>query len=112
MQRPRSSAPTVALARAVVNKPCCVLYDEPHAGLDPVTADSIDHLIKSLQRDHGMTNVVVTHELRSVFRIADRVVFLERGKIHWEGSAQELRDSDDPLLRAFIEGDSGDSWDE
>ncbi|MCB1131710.1 MAG: ATP-binding cassette domain-containing protein [Verrucomicrobiae bacterium] len=102
----------VALARAVVNKPCCVLYDEPHAGLDPVTADSIDHLIKSLQRDHGMTNVVVTHELRSVFRIADRVVFLERGKIHWEGSAQELRDSDDPLLRAFIEGDSGDSWDE
>lgn len=100
----------VALARAVVSKPCCVLFDEPHAGLDPVTADSIDHLIKDLQRDHGMTNVVVTHELRSVFRIADRVVFLERGRIHWEGTAAELRESEDPLLRAFVEGDSGEEW--
>src|SRR5690606_29341824 len=66
----------VALARAVVDRPACVLYDEPHAGLDPITGDKIDHMIKCLQRDHGMTNVVVTHEMRSVFRIADRVIFL------------------------------------
>ena len=71
----------VALARAVVGKPDCVLYDEPHAGLDPVTADTIDHLIKDLQRNHSMTNVVITHELRSTFRIADRIVFLEAGLV-------------------------------
>ncbi len=101
----------VALARAVVGKPACVLYDEPHAGLDPVTADSIDHLIKDLQKTQGMTNIVVTHEMRSVFRIADRVVFLEKGKVHWIGTPDELRDTKDPELRAFIDGDSGEPWD-
>lgn len=100
----------VALARAVVGKPACVLYDEPHAGLDPVTADSIDHLIKDLQKTQGMTNVVVTHEMRSVFRIADRVVFLEKGQVHWTGTPDELRETKDPELRAFIDGDSGEPW--
>lgn len=101
----------VALARAVVGRPDCVLYDEPHAGLDPITADSIDHLIKDLQLHHGMTNVVVTHEMRSVFRIADRVVFLKEGRIHWTGSPQELKDTRDPVLRPFVDGDSGEPWD-
>ena len=101
----------VAIARAVVGKPACVLYDEPHAGLDPVTADSIDHLIKDLQKNLGITNVVVTHELRSVFRIADRIVFLEKGVIHWTGGPDELRQTTDPVLRAFIDGDSGEPWD-
>lgn len=100
----------VALARAVVGKPACVLFDEPHAGLDPITADSIDHLIKDLQNKHGMTNVVVTHEMRSVFHIADRVVFLENGLVRWTGTPAELREIDIPELRAFIEGDSGESW--
>jgi phospholipid/cholesterol/gamma-HCH transport system ATP-binding protein len=100
----------VALARAVVGKPACVLYDEPHAGLDPVTADSIDHLIKDLQRTQGMTNIVVTHEMRSVFHIADRVVFLEEGRVHWTGTPEELRETADPTLRAFINGDSGEPW--
>lgn len=100
----------VALARAVVGKPACVLYDEPHAGLDPVTADSIDHLIKDLQKTQGMTNIVVTHEMRSVFRIADRVIFLEKGKVHWAGTPDELRETKDPELRAFIDGDSGEPW--
>lgn len=102
----------VALARAVVDRPECVLFDEPHAGLDPVTADSIDHLIKDLQNAHGITNVVVTHEMRSVFRIADRVVFMKEGTIHWLGTPQELQATDDPELRAFIEGDSGEPWGE
>jgi phospholipid/cholesterol/gamma-HCH transport system ATP-binding protein len=100
----------VALARAVVGKPACVLYDEPHAGLDPVTADSIDHLIKGLQVDHGMTNVVITHDMRSVFHIADRVVFLANGVVHWTGTPDELRASENPELRAFVAGDSGEPW--
>jgi phospholipid/cholesterol/gamma-HCH transport system ATP-binding protein len=101
----------VALARAVVGRPACVLYDEPHAGLDPITADSIDHLIKDLQVHHGMTNVVITHEMRSVFHIADRVVFLQEGRIHWTGSPEELKATRDPVLRPFVDGDSGEAWD-
>ncbi|WP_367870431.1 ABC transporter ATP-binding protein [Luteolibacter sp. Populi] len=101
----------VALARAVVGRPACVLYDEPHAGLDPITADSIDHLIKDLQHHYGMTSVVVTHEMRSVFHIADRVVFLQEGRIHWSGPPEELRDTQDPILRPFVDGDSGEPWD-
>ncbi|HEX7262096.1 MAG TPA: ATP-binding cassette domain-containing protein [Luteolibacter sp.] len=100
----------VAIARAVVGKPACVLFDEPHAGLDPVTADSIDHLIKDLQKSQGMTNVVVTHEMRSVFRIADRIIFLEKGVVHWTGTPEELRETNDPELRAFVDGDSGEPW--
>lgn len=100
----------VALARAVVNKPACVLFDEPHAGLDPVTADSIDHLIKDLQQNRGITNIVVTHEMRSVFRIADRIIYLDQGRVHWQGTREDLRATEDPLLRAFIDGDSGESW--
>ena len=100
----------VALARAVVERPSCVLYDEPHAGLDPVTADSIDHLIKSLQREHDITNIVITHEMRSVFRIADRVVFMKEGKVYWEGTSQELGESLDPELKDFVEGNSGNEW--
>jgi phospholipid/cholesterol/gamma-HCH transport system ATP-binding protein len=100
----------VALARAVVGRPTCVLYDEPHAGLDPITADSIDHLIKDLQRDLGMTSVVITHDMRSVFHIADRVTFLQEGKIHWTGTAEELRVTKDPVLRPFVDGDSGEEW--
>jgi phospholipid/cholesterol/gamma-HCH transport system ATP-binding protein len=100
----------VALARAVVDRPACVLYDEPHAGLDPITGDSIDHLIKCLQRDHGMTNVVVTHEMRSVFRIADRVAFVDEGVVKWIGTAEGFRTIGDPALQAFIEGDSGVDW--
>ena len=99
----------VALARAVVEKPMCVLYDEPHAGLDPVTGDSIDHLIRALARDHGITNVVVTHEMRSVFRIATRIIFMKDGRIYWEGTGDELQVSKDPVLKNFIEGRSEDS---
>lgn len=101
-----------ALARAIVHKPGCVLFDEPHTGLDPINADAIDHLIKDLQRNQGVTNIVITHELRSVFRIADRIVFLEEGRIHWTGTASELQATKDPILRAFIDGDSGEGWGE
>ena len=100
----------VALARAVVERPCCVLFDEPHSGLDPVTGDSIDHLIKCLQADLGITNIVITHEMRSVFRIADHVIFMKEGRVYWEGPPEELREAEDPELRNFVEGKSGDTW--
>jgi phospholipid/cholesterol/gamma-HCH transport system ATP-binding protein len=100
----------VGLARAVVERPAAVLFDEPHAGLDPVTADTIDHLIKDLQLEHGITNIVVTHEMRSVFRIADHVAFLQDGMLHWSGTVADFANSNDPILRAFIAGDSGGSW--
>ena len=100
----------VALARAVVDRPCCVLYDEPHSGLDPVTGDTIDHLIKELQTDHGITNIVITHEMRSAFRIADRIVFMKEGKVYWTGLPEEMRNSKDPELFGFVEGNSGEGW--
>lgn len=93
----------VALARAIVHHPHCVLFDEPHTGLDPVNAAAIDRLILDLREHLGTTNIVVTHELRSVFRIATRVAFLAGGIIHWTGGPDELRDSGDPLIRAFLE---------
>ncbi|MED5417940.1 MAG: ATP-binding cassette domain-containing protein, partial [Verrucomicrobiota bacterium] len=104
----------VALARAVVEMPICVLYDEPHAGLDPVTSDSIDHLIKDLEIDHKITNVVITHELRSVFRIADRIAFMKEGAIYWSGTADELASSKDPELVNFVQGraENRGEWDQ
>ena len=104
----------VALARAVVEMPACVLYDEPHAGLDPITSDSIDHLIRDLGVDHKVANVVITHELRSVFRIADRIAFMKDGVIYWKGTADELAASRDPELVNFVQGRSGnrDGWDQ
>ena len=97
----------VALARAIVVQPECICYDEPHAGLDPITAEKIDKLIKRLQRDHGITNIVITHELRSVFRIADRIIFMKDGKVYWQGSPAEMKASSDPALSDFITGSEG-----
>jgi phospholipid/cholesterol/gamma-HCH transport system ATP-binding protein len=98
----------VALARAIVDHPACVCYDEPHAGLDPITADSIDKLIKCLQKEHGITNIVITHELRSVFRIADRIVFMKDGQVHWQGTPTEIQASTDPVIQNFIAGSDND----
>ncbi|MDG1358695.1 MAG: ABC transporter ATP-binding protein [Akkermansiaceae bacterium] len=94
----------VALARAIVVQPECICYDEPHAGLDPITAEKIDNLIKQLQQERGITNIVITHELRSVFRIADRIIFMKNGKAYWQGSPDEMKASSDPTLSNFIAG--------
>ena len=99
----------VALARAIIDRPDCVCYDEPHAGLDPVTADTIDKLIKCLQHDHGMTNIVITHELRSVFRIADRIIFMKDGQVYWQGTGPEMQASTDPVIIQFLAGKDGDN---
>lgn len=102
----------VALARAIIDQPDCICYDEPHAGLDPITADTIDKLIKCLQKDHDITNIVITHELRSVFRIADRVVFMKDGQVYWQGTPAEMQASKDPVLVQFLTGvdGEGDEW--
>lgn len=96
----------VALARAVVTRPDCILYDEPTAGLDPVVSDSINILIRRLQSTYKVTSVVVTHDLKSVYHIADRVAYLRHGKIYFLGTCNELKNSTDPIIQDFIEGRS------
>ena len=92
------------LARAIALDPKILFYDEPSAGLDPVTSAEIDQLILDLNRKMGVTSVVVTHEMDSAFRIADRMVLLDRGKFIVSGTPAEMRDSTDPLVRQFVHG--------
>jgi phospholipid/cholesterol/gamma-HCH transport system ATP-binding protein len=92
------------LARAIALDPRILFYDEPSAGLDPVTSAEIDQLILDLNNKLGVTSVVVTHEMDSAFRIADRMVLLDRGKFIVSGTPQEMRDSTDPLVRQFVHG--------
>lgn len=97
----------VGIARAIVPRPQCVLYDEPTAGLDPIVSDVIDQMILRLQKRYGVTSIVVTHDMKSVFKIANRVAMLKRGVIHFLGTPEELRNSPDPEVQDFIEGRSG-----
>ncbi|HEX3357017.1 MAG TPA: ABC transporter ATP-binding protein [Tepidisphaeraceae bacterium] len=92
------------LARAIALDPKILFYDEPSAGLDPVTSAEIDQLIIDLNRKLGVTSVVVTHEMDSAFRIADRMVLLDRGKFIVSGSPEEMKNSTDPLVRQFVHG--------
>lgn len=92
------------LARAIALDPKILFYDEPSAGLDPVTSAEIDQLIIDLNKKLGVTSVVVTHEMDSAFRIADRMVLLDRGKFIVSGTPPEMRDSTDPLVRQFVHG--------
>ena len=94
----------VALARAIVAQPPCLLYDEPTAGLDPIATSNIDRLIRGFQEKFKVTSFVITHDLKSVERIADRVAFLREGGIHFLGTTAELFATDDPILRHFLEG--------
>jgi len=92
------------LARAIALDPKILFYDEPSAGLDPVTSAEIDQLILDLNRKLGVTSVVVTHEMDSAFRIADRMVLLDRGKFIVSGTPEEMRESSDPLVKQFVHG--------
>src|SRR6266498_15686 len=96
----------VGLARAIIRRPSCVLYDEPTAGLDPVVADSINRLIRRLQQRFGMTSVVVTHDMKSAFDVADRIAYLHEGQIYFTGTANQLQQSTDPLIQDFLLGRS------
>lgn len=92
----------VAIARAIVGRARYILYDEPTTGLDPVNASIINDLIDRLNREMDSTTVIVTHDVESAFFLADRIALLARGIVQAEGSPSELRNSEVPAVRAFL----------
>ena len=92
----------VGIARAIALRPSYILYDEPTTGLDPVTTSAMNELMIRARRELGATSVVVTHDLGSAFAVADRIAFLHQGQILEAGSAREIRESRNPLVREFI----------
>jgi phospholipid/cholesterol/gamma-HCH transport system ATP-binding protein len=96
----------VALARAIALDPRIILYDEPTTGLDPIRADVINELIIKLQRELKVTSVVVTHDMHSAFKIANRIVMLHEGKLIFDGTPQQIRESDNPIVRRFVTGEA------
>jgi phospholipid/cholesterol/gamma-HCH transport system ATP-binding protein len=92
------------LARAIVMEPQYILYDEPTTGLDPITADAINDLIIKLQRELRVTSIVVTHDMQSAFKVADRIAMLGRGRIVFAGTVEEIRNTDHPMVSQFIAG--------
>jgi phospholipid/cholesterol/gamma-HCH transport system ATP-binding protein len=95
----------VGIARAIVGEPKYLLYDEPTSGLDPVNSDIIDGLVRRLDQELGVTSVMVTHDVRGAFRVADRLALLSNGRIVMEGNQDEFLASKDPKVREFLERD-------
>ncbi|HEV8612618.1 MAG TPA: ABC transporter ATP-binding protein [Gemmatimonadales bacterium] len=95
----------VGIARAIAGAPKYLLYDEPTSGLDPVNADIIDDLVRRLDEELGVTSVMVTHDVRGAFRVADRLALLYDATIVLEGTPEEFRESTDPRVKAFLERD-------
>lgn len=96
----------VGLARAIIRRPSCVLYDEPTSGLDPVVADSINRLIRRLQQRFGITSIVVSHDMQSAFHVGDRIAYLHEGRIYFQGTPAELKESPDTVIQDFLHGRS------
>jgi len=94
----------VALARAICVKPEIILYDEPTTGVDPITADSINDLIKTLHDKLKVTSIVVTHDMKSAYKVADRMAMLYQGKIIAEGSPEEFQNSEHAVVHQFVNG--------
>jgi phospholipid/cholesterol/gamma-HCH transport system ATP-binding protein len=92
----------VALARAIALDPDLIMYDEPFAGLDPISMSVAATLIKDLNHALGVTSIVVSHDVAETFLIADHIVFVANGKIAAQGSPAEMRESDDPLVQQFV----------
>jgi len=95
-----------ATARAIILTPKYILYDEPTSGLDPIISDRITKMIENLTREHKMTSIVISHDLKETFKSADFVAMLYEGYIIEYGSVEEFKNSKNPVVRAFIEGDS------
>ena len=95
----------VGIARAIAGKPKYLLYDEPTSGLDPVNADIIDELVKRLAGELGVTSVMVTHDVRGAFRVADRLSLLTEGRIVLQGTPEDFLASKEPRVVAFLERD-------
>ena len=94
----------VGLARAIIYQPEIVLYDEPTTGLDPIVADSIDHLIVRVRERLAVTTVAVTHDMRSARRVGQRILMLHQGRVHFNGTPDEILESKDPLVYRFVNG--------
>jgi phospholipid/cholesterol/gamma-HCH transport system ATP-binding protein len=92
----------VALARALVANPKVVLYDEPTTGLDPITTDSVDSMINQAKARRRVTSMVISHDIASAFRVADRLAVLYDGRIAAQGTPDEVRRSDDPYVQRFL----------
>lgn len=94
----------VALARAIALNPEVILYDEPTTGLDPIRSDVINELILKLERELGITSVVVTHDMTSAYKVADRIIMLHNGKVIADGDADHIRNHPHPTVQQFING--------
>ena len=94
----------VGLARAIAMDPKYVLYDEPTTGLDPIMADVINELIVNLRNTLSITSIAVTHDIVSAYKIADRIAMLYEGKIIFIGTPDQVRNTENPVVRQFIEG--------
>jgi phospholipid/cholesterol/gamma-HCH transport system ATP-binding protein len=95
----------VGIARAIAGRPSYLLYDEPTSGLDPVNADAMDDLIEQLQNELHATSVVVSHDVRGSFKVADRIALLHHGRIHKVGTAEEFVNAKDEVVRQFLDRD-------
>ena len=96
--------------QGIIMTPECLLYDEPTAGLDPIVTDSISFLIRQICKDKGITTVIVSHDMPSVIRIADKIVYLRGGAVYWTGTPEELLHSKDPVLKKVPVRDLGEDW--
>lgn len=96
----------VGLARALATNPEYIFYDEPTTGLDPIMSDAIDTLIKELAQKLRVTSVVITHDIQSVYKVADRVAMMHEGKIYFIGSTKDLAETQDPIVRNFVDRNS------
>jgi len=96
----------VGLARAIVHRPKIILYDEPTTGLDPVVSDIIDQLMMRVRDQYHVTSIVITHDMRCALRMGQRIIYLVEGKVYLDAPADEVFNSDDPLVSRFIKGQS------
>ena len=96
----------MGIARAIAIEPAYLFYDEPTTGLDPVMTDSINRLIRKFQSTGKVTSVIITHEMRTVYDVANRVLLLHNGKIRFDGNPDDIKNVDDPVVQQFITGNS------
>ena len=94
----------VGLARAIAYRPDIILYDEPTTGIDPIRADAINDLINMMKREMNVSTIVITHDIVSAYKVADRIAMLYEGKIVETAAPEEIRNSKNPVIQQFIHG--------